>query len=57
VDRPQRAVRVGVLGSTRGSSMQPILRAICGAEMDGVAVRLWGSSRRLPCDASLCSAL
>ena len=29
----RRVVKVGVLGSTRGSSLQPVLRAICGGEV------------------------
>ena len=36
---------MGVLGSTRGSSLQPILRAICGGEL-GVSLEIVLSNKK-----------
>jgi len=40
VTGPQRLVKVGVLGSTRGSSLQPVLRAISSGELPGIQISL-----------------
>ena len=41
-----RVVRVGVLGSTRGSSLQPILDALGAAELGGIEISLVISNKK-----------
>ena len=41
-----RVVRVGVLGSTRGSSLQPILDALGAAELGGIEIALVISNKK-----------
>ena len=43
---PERKVRVGVLGSTRGSSLQPILDALGAAELGGIEIALVISNKK-----------
>lgn len=42
---PRRLVRVGVLGSTRGSSLQPVLRALASGALRGVEIALIVSNK------------
>lgn len=42
---PERLVKIGILGSTRGSSLQPVLRAISAGEMPGVSIGLVASNK------------
>ena len=43
---PRRVVRVGVLGSTRGSSLQPILEALGAAVLGGIEIALVISNKK-----------